>query len=133
MCIHTCVRTLYVALFTYNTGSQKRMQTPLPHRAQFKVLELCRQDSLDVLRVSGVDALAAHLTDTESQHMAVFAVTHILESTLRHFRDEFDFVGLERLEEIGDTQRVFAGIERDRTTAQLAGFRGMTDGLNQRV
>ena len=109
------------------------MQTPLPAHAQLKVLELCRQDSLDVLRVSGIDGLAAHLTDAESQDIAVFAVTHVLESTLGHFRDEFDFVGLERLEEIGDTHRVFAGIERHRTTAQLAGFGGMADGLNQRV
>lgn len=109
------------------------MQTSLSHHAQLKVLELRRQDSLDILRVCGGDGLAAHLTDAESQHIAVFAVTHFLESTLRHFRDLFGFIGLERLEEIGDTQRVFAGIERDRSTAQLAGFGGMADGFNQRV
>lgn len=65
--------------------------------------------------------------------MAVFTIADSLEALLRQNRYDFLLVGLDSVEEVGNSQRVFVGVARDRPATQLTGFVCMDDGLDEGV
>lgn len=83
------------------------MQANSTDRTKLEVLELCSQNSLDVLRVDSKDVGATEVADGECSDIAFLLITNDLDPLLGQLRYYFGLVCYQGLFQVIDSKRIF--------------------------
>ena len=94
------------------------MQASLTDSTKPEVLELCSQDSLDVLRVDSEDVGATEVADGECSDIAFLLVTNDLDPLFGQLRYHFGLVCHQGLFQVVDSKRILGREHWHTATAQ---------------